>query len=261
LNVGFIGGALGYRILRRLNPSGETSYMDGSAYAGRSKLAALLGDTIWDELRNKVVIDFGCGTGEQAVELAMRGARKVIGVDIDVERLTIARGRARAAGVTDRCVFATGVPETGDVVISTDAFEHFADPTDMLRLMRQHIKDDGYAIIEFGPTWYHPLGGHGFSIFPWSHLVFTERALLRWWADFKDDGATKFSEIKGGLNQMTIRRFRQLVAESQWEFSTFEAVPIRKLRRLANRVTREFTTAVVRCRLVPKRLSSPEVDR
>jgi SAM-dependent methyltransferase len=251
--VGFIGGTLGYHILRRLSPGGETGYMDGSAYDGKSKLATLLGDTIWNDIRDKVVIDFGCSSGEQVVDMALHGARRVIGVEIRPDLLAEARARAERAGVADRCVFATEVHEQGDLVISLDSFEHFTDPAAVLRTMRQHVKDDGYALVEFGPTWYHPLGGHGFSVFPWSHLVFTERALLRWWATFKDDGATRFSEILGGLNQMTIRQFEQLVADSDWQFASFEAVPIRKLRRLANRFTREFTTAVVRCRLVPKK--------
>jgi hypothetical protein len=54
---------------------------------------------------------------------------------------------------------------------------------------------------------------------------------------------------------MTISRFEQLVAESDFEFETFEAVPIRKLRRLHNRLTREFFSSIVRCRLVPRKRS------
>ena len=104
----------------------------------------------------------------------------------------------------------------------------------------------------FWPTWYHPLGGHLFSVFPWAHLVFTEASLIRWRSDFKTDGATRFCEAEGGLNQMTIRRFRSIVAESDFKFAEFEPVPIRKLRIIANRVTREFTTAIVRCKLVPR---------
>ena len=116
--------------------------------------------------------------------------------------------------------------------------------------MRSLVRDDGCVIAVFGPTWYHPLGGHLFSVFPWSHILFTERALIRWRSDFKTDGAQKFGEVEGGLNQMTVRRFEKLVAESDFRFDTFEAVPIRKLKPIANRMTREFTTAIVRCKLV-----------
>ena len=250
--MALIGGSLGYRLLRRLCRDGETGYMDGSAYEGQSKLSVLLGAGIWDEIAGKVVIDFGCKSGVEAIEMAQHGARRVIGVDIWESELAKAKQAAAAAGVTDRCVFTMSTDEKADLVISLDSFEHFDDPADILRLMRRLIKDDGYALIEFGPTWYHPLGGHLFSVFPWAHLLFTERALIRWRSDFKTDGATKFSEVEGGLNQMTIRRFERLVAESEWEFASFELLPIKRLRPIANRLTREFTTSVVRCRLVPR---------
>ncbi len=107
-------------------------------------------------------------------------------------------------------------------------------------------------MISFGPTWYHPLGGHLFSVFPWAHLLFSERALLRWRSGFRSDGATRFREVEGGLNQMTIRRFEKIVEMSPFRFVEFEAVPIRKLRLFHNRLTREFTSAIVRCRLAKR---------
>jgi hypothetical protein len=54
------------------------------------------------------------------------------------------------------------------------------------------------------------------------------------------------------LNQLTIRQFEKLIAQSDFRFEKLEPVPIRKLRPVANRLTREVTTAVVRCKLVPK---------
>jgi SAM-dependent methyltransferase len=250
--MGLIGGNLGYRLLRSISADGETGYCDGSAYTGRSKLEVLFGPRIWDEFAGKTVIDFGCGAGCEAVEIAQHGARRVIGLEMRENLIREARRRAEQTGVSDRCEFARETSEKADVVLSLDSFEHFDDPAMVLQIIRALLKDDGTVIIEFGPPWYHPLGGHLFSVFPWAHLLFTERCLIRWRADFKTDGATRFSEIEGGLNQMTIRRFRQLVEESDLEFKSFEAVPIRRARLLANSLTREFLTATVRCRLVPR---------
>ena len=73
--------------------------------------------------------------------------------------------------------------------------------------------------------------------------------MLRWRADFKSNGATRFGEIEGGLNQMTIRRFVRLVEKSDFQFERFEAVPIRRLRRFAWMLPREMSTAIVRCAL------------
>jgi hypothetical protein len=90
-------------------------------------------------------------------------------------------------------------------------------------------------------------------VFPWAHLIFTERSLIRWRSDFKTDGATRFHEVEGGLNQMTIRRFERLLAESAFRVVSFDTPPIKKLRPLHNRLTREFFSSYVRCTLAPAR--------
>lgn len=247
--MGFIGGTIGYRILRYLSP-GTTGNNDYTAYEGRSKLEVLFGPEIWSELAGKVVLDFGCEGGLESIDIAKHGAAKVIGVDLYEDTLVRARQRAEQAGVGERCVFTTKATEKVDAIMTLDAFEHFADPAAMLKLMGQLLKDDGCILACFGPTWYHPLGGHGFSIFPWAHLMFTEKAIMRWYGDFAPENATKFSEVRGGLNQLTIGQFEKIIAASDFRFESFEAVPIRKLSALQNRLTREFTTAVVRCKLV-----------
>jgi SAM-dependent methyltransferase len=252
--MGIIGGRLGYHILRSVCKDGRyTGYMDGRAYEHRCKLEILLGPSVWDAIRDKTVIDFGCGLGAEAVEMAKRGTRRVIGIDIVDNYIGRAIELARNEGVTDRCTFVKDTQERADVIVALDSFEHFADPAAILRVMRNLLTDDGFVLVAFGPTWYHPLGGHIFSPFPWAHLLFTEKALIRWRSEFNHDGATRFSEIGEGLNQMTIRRFERIIEESPFRFAEFEARPIRKLRRLANRFTREATTSIVRCKLVPCR--------
>jgi SAM-dependent methyltransferase len=250
--MGVLGGAVAYRLLRMINPGGVKDRCDGSAYAGNSKLEVLFGKTIWQEIVGKVVIDFGCGSGGEALEMAARGARKVIGIDIRESNLQQARQAAERAKLSHICQFATETREPADLIFSIDSFEHFEQPAAILQLMRKLIKKDGKAIIEFGPPWYHPLGGHLFSVLPWAHLIFSEKSLIRWRADFKSDGATRFHEIEGGLNQMTIRRFKRLVEQSDFRFAHFEMVPIRKAHFLLNPLTEEFFTAIVRCHLVPK---------
>lgn len=250
--MGIVGGELGYRLLKRIAPAPGDGRMDGTAYQNRSKIEVLLGPEVWTQIHDRVVIDFGCGTGEDAVEMALRGARRVVGVDIQERLLTEARSKAATGGVADRCTFTTATQERAEIITSLDAFEHFDDPGAVLRAMHSLLAPGGRVLISFGPTWFHPLGGHLFSVFPWAHLLFTERALVRWRSDFKDDGATRFSEVAGGLNQMTISRFERVVAASPFRIERLEAVPIRRFARVANRLTREWTTAVVRCTLVAK---------
>jgi len=250
--MGVIGGALGYHLLRWLGGTGDSELRNGRPSRSGSKLEALFGPTIWHELAGKVVIDFGCGTGQEAIDLAEHGARFVIGIDIRESVLEIARRAADDRGVRDRCVFVTRTDARADAIVTIDAFEHFSDPAGVLELMSMLLTRNGRVYATFGPPWYHPLGGHLFSVFPWAHLLFTERALIRWRSDFKRDGARRFTEVEGGLNLMTVRRFERLVERSPFRFERFDAVPIRRLRVLSNPLTREFCTSVVRCTFVSR---------
>jgi hypothetical protein len=82
---------------------------------------------------------------------------------------------------------------------------------------------------------------------------------VRWRSTFRTDGATRFSEVADGLNQMTIRKFEELIGRSPFNVFKLELVPIRKLRRLHGRLTREFTTAIVRCQLVKRESARPKI--
>ncbi len=209
-----------------------------------------MGPGFFAEIAGKMVIDFGCGEGDDSIEMVRRGAGRVIGIDIRNDVLNVARQKADEERIGPQCSFGTSTNELADVIVSVDAFEHFSDPAEVLRVMDRLLKPSGEVLISFGPTWYHPLGGHLFSVFPWAHLLFAEEALIEWRSTFKTDGATRFGEVAGGLNQMTIARFEALVADSPFRMDSLELVPIRKLRRFHNRLTREFSTSIVRCRLL-----------
>jgi SAM-dependent methyltransferase len=247
------GGELAYRALRLFNPpSTWLSRLTNSSPPTPSKLESYWGKDVWDDLRGRTVVDFGCRTGADALEIARHGARHVIGLDIVPAALAVAARAAARAKLADRCTFTTSTTVKADRILCIDAFEHFDDPAGVLDVMAGMLRPDGCVLVTFGPPWLHPRGGHSFSVFPWAHMLFTERALLRWRADYRDDGARRFREVEGGLNQMTVRRFEQLVAHSPFRFAAFETIPIRALRLLHNRLTREWTTSMVRCKLTLK---------
>jgi SAM-dependent methyltransferase len=236
--------ALQYRILQWISP-GEPKVASGSAYDNKSKLRILLGDAAVDSLKEKIVLDYGCGEGQDSVEIA-RDAAEVIGLDIRPKMLQISAARARSEGVGHKCSFVTDTSRQVDAVISMDCFEHFDAPEAALKDMYRLLKPGGRVFISFGYTWYHPYGGHLFSIFPWAHLIFSETSLMRWRSGIRSDGARRFHEVDGGLNQMTIRRFEKLIRQSPFTVEHYELIPIRQFRRFHTRLTREFTTSTIR---------------
>jgi len=181
-------------ILKCVAPRERQLFED--AYAGKSKLRSLLGASFLEEIRGKTVIDFGCGDGAEAVEMASLGA-DVIGLDIRERVLALARNRAEAAHLSHCCEFTLRCARKADIVVSIDSFEHFEDPAAILLTMFDLLKPGGVLVASFGPTWYHPLGGHLVSVFPWAHLIFSENALMRWRSSIRSDGAKRFHEVEG----------------------------------------------------------------
>lgn len=207
----------------------------------------MIGEEGWAELRGKTIVDFGCALGAGTIEMALNGAGRVIGVDIRQDCLEIARKDAAAAGVASMCAFKDRITEPVDAIVSLDAFEHFDDPAAILEIMRGMLKEGGTVLLSFGPTWYHPYGGHLFSVFPWSHLLITEAAQMRWRSEFKSDGATRIREVGGGMNQLSIKELLGVIEASDFLVEYKHLVPIRPVRWAQNRLTREFTTSVVQC--------------
>ena len=247
--MGLIGGKFGYRLLKAIQAGNKFSSQSVSAAPAATDVVLFFGDDFFDLIKGKTVIDFGCGAGNFSVEMAQNGAAKVIGIDIRDGQLQHGEKTAARHGVSDCCVFTRTSDEPADVIISKDAFEHYEDPAEILRIMAALIKPDGYVLASFGPTWLHPYGGHLFSVFPWSHLIFTEKAQMRWRSDFKTDGAARFSEVAGGLNQMTIARFERIVADSPFRLEWLDTVPIKGIGLLKSRLFRELGASLVRCRL------------
>ena len=65
---------------------------------------------------------------------------------------------------------------------------------------------------------------------------------------FRQDRATRYSEVEGGLNQMTVRRFTRIVQSSGFLLEFFQLRGIKKMDFLT-RVPffREFFTNRVNC--------------
>jgi SAM-dependent methyltransferase len=168
------------------------------------------------ELRDKVVIDFGCGLGYQSVAFAQAGARQVIGVDISEDGLRVARQRIRDQGLEDKIKFVARIPDDlkADVIVSQNSFEHFLEPAEILGELRRALAPGGQIFITFAPPWYAPWGAHmtHFCKLPWVQLLFSERTIMEARSLFRADGARTYHD--SGLAQMSLAKFENVVASS-----------------------------------------------
>src|SRR5205085_5013589 len=108
-------------------------------------------------VRNKRVLDAGCGTGYGTAELA-QDAASVIGLDISTEALDY----ARASYPLPNIMFATGsgllLPLTEasvDVVVAFEVIEHLNDYQLFIAECARVLKRDGLFIVSTPNTRYY----------------------------------------------------------------------------------------------------------
>lgn len=93
-------------------------------------------------IKDKKVLDVGCGSGIYSVNYALRGAKRVVGIDFSSHMLELARQRASNSDVEDQCSFIqanfleTNLNEKFDVSIAMGVFDYLPDPVTFLHKMK-----------------------------------------------------------------------------------------------------------------------------
>lgn len=102
-----------------------------------------------DDLGGRTVLDIGCNAGFYAMEMARRGAARVVGIDSDPRYLAQARLGAEALGYRDRVelrqldVYDVGtLGERFDIVLFMGVLYHLRHPLLALDLIREHVAGD-----------------------------------------------------------------------------------------------------------------------
>lgn len=107
------------------------------------------------DLKNKCILDIGCGNGVYTTEIAKR-AKYVIGIDCNPDYIHMAVDYAKKEGVKN-VDFVVSYAETFslkskfDVAIMIEVLEHVEDEIQALRNIRQHLNEDG-ALVLFVPN-------------------------------------------------------------------------------------------------------------
>lgn len=212
------------------------------------------------DVEGRSVLDLGCGRGAASVEVARRGAERVVGVDLQIapQARALIGADPELASRIELVETSGALAELGsqrfDVVLSKDCFEHYADPETFIFTMADRVAPGGLLAIGFGPLWRSPTGGHieYMTRLPWAHLLFPEEVIMEERRRFRPaEEARSFEEIRGGLNRMTLARFEAIMRSTGLECLSLEtnlsAHPVVRAMRLVAKLPllRElFTTNV-----------------
>ncbi len=106
-----------------------------------------------EPIKNRSFLDVGCGTGRYSIELAKRGADKVIGIDIANEMVKVCQERIKKELVSNKCKFIQSdllayQPESKfDVCIGIGLFDYVNEALPVLTKMHDVVTDS--AIMTF----------------------------------------------------------------------------------------------------------------
>jgi len=116
-----------------------------------------------EPIKGRTFLDVGCGNALYSLELARKGAAKVIGIDIAEVMIDLCRKSSEEQGLADRCTFIQTdlleyTPDSKiDVSFGIGLFDYIRDPLPVLRRMCEVSSDK--AIMSFPRlyTWRAPV--------------------------------------------------------------------------------------------------------
>jgi len=163
------------------------------------------------------VLDIGCGHGSLCVYIAQKSPKKVIGIDINANRINFAKANIQKnfPHLSDIVEFQNvnieSLDEYGfDIVLSKNTFEHIQNLDKIMPDIVKRMKEGGYFLVGFGPLYNSFYGDHKMthSVIPWGHLLRSEKNIMK---ALNKKGKKKINSIFDlGLNKYSLKQYENL---------------------------------------------------
>lgn len=207
------------------------------------------------EIRNKSILEIGCGHGGISVFLAVNGATSVTGIDLNVTNLDYAKmfkskieqdlGIAKGLPVefVEMSAYEMQFPdESFDVVIADNVFEHFMEPQRVLDQSFKVLKKGGLLIV---PKFSSILSKHALHLknglkVPWANIFFSERTICNVMVQLAKDNPVLLEYYQGiadnpvkvrdlrkykDLNDITYTSFKEMARRTGFHIRGFTVSP------------------------------------
>jgi len=173
------------------------------------------------DFHKKILLDIGCGHGSLCVDAAIRGAKRVVGIDTDPERIDFA-----AAYLIEEfpefvgrveffcCELNDLKKQAFDLILSKDSLEHIIDLPTMMKLSKEYLKVGGRLYVGFGPLFNSPNGDHGRArlILPWLHTLLPEPLIVKYLNLIGKNHIHSIHDL--GLNGFSFKEYQDIFKSS-----------------------------------------------
>lgn len=168
------------------------------------------------------VMDLGCGHGALSIDLALKGAKEVIGIDLDADRVNFATENLKLNyrdledRITFKCIdFEKLEDNSFDIIISKASFEHIIDLDLLIIKMKNKLKIGGKIITGFGPLYNSPWGDHNRlrHKLPWTHVLFGEKHFIKKLNKIRKSKIENIYDL--GLNGYSLKKYISIFKETE----------------------------------------------
>lgn len=226
-------------------------------YAMKMQYMACVRNGVKADILGKEILEIGCGHGGITCFLALNGAKKVTGIDLNTQNLGVAEQFQkqliqRLFGDSEHrlqvdflerdasaCLFADAA---FDLVWAENVFEHFTDPAAVMKEAFRVLRPGGQLVVPVFSSIYSKYGTHtkqGLKV-PWANLFFSEATICAVLYRMAQDQPRIFDMYPGlierpeqlkdlrkyrDLNDITYGKFRKMAREAGFEIRSFEPRP------------------------------------
>lgn len=227
-------------------------------------------------LREKRVLDFGCGSGALTFFAAKAGAADVIGTELSQKQVNQAERQLEKLQLSNVQFVRESNPkvinlpnQSIDTILCFDVLEHVMEYERIVHEWRRVLAPGGRILIWWSVYW-HPYGHHLQTMIPlpWVHVFLNDAALNRVCAKIYDSprfqpriwhfdagGRRKSNPYQGSsrfgdLNKLTIKQFEQVVQASglvitRRDIPPFNGQRLAWLKRALVRLSPDFFSSCV----------------
>lgn len=217
----------------------SSSYSEKEYNWGKKKMALY---TPYIDLKDKTVLDAGCGLGGKTVLYAESDCKTIIGIDMDenhincAKEFTFEKGPLNTDFITGNLSNMPFKSNSFDIIFLNDVVEHIRGPIliNALSECKRVVKVNGKICLEF-PPWTSPFAAHMNIIIPWCHLFLSEEALINLNQRTKPKPRLgKLSNIEHflELNRITIKEFKDIIRNLDFKVIYYEDVMLKNIKIL-----------------------------